>query len=150
MRKIVLISVLAILFSFSICAQGVNNHNTPMGGAVKLKITAGQTVVEGVLNDTPTARAFVQLLPVTLSMRRYDERGFNTRLGNLPKTGTLQSGFANGDIAFWAPGELFTLFYAKGGTVNVDGLIILGRITSDLSVFHRFNSPQTMLFEIAD
>jgi hypothetical protein len=147
--KILFALAFAIMAALPVAAQN-NKDGVAIASPVKIKITAGQTVVEGVLNDTPTARAFVQSLPVTLSMRRYDERGFNTRLSNLPKTGTVQNGFANGDIAFWVPGELFTLFYAKGGTVNVDGLIILGRITSDLSVFHRFNSPQTMLFEIAD
>jgi hypothetical protein len=46
----------------------------------------------------------------------------------------LQVGYEVGDLAFWTPGDLFAVYFDEPEKAP-SGLMILGKITSDLSVF---------------
>ena len=117
----------------------------------EITITIGSTVVNAVLNDTAAAREFVQSLPVTVSMTRMGEHEYYSALpAPLSEEGnTLQTGYEVGDLAFWTPGDLFALYFDEPQR-EPEGLMILGHITSDLSVFDSMGNPETMSIALAD
>ena len=59
---------------------------------------------------------------------------------------TLQTGCTVGDLAFWTPGGLFA-FYFDEPSDPPEGLMILGEITSDLSVFADMSGPAQVVIE---
>lgn len=46
----------------------------------------------------------------------------------------MQTGYTVGDLAFWTPGDLFAVYFDEPDD-DPEGLMILGHIISDMSVF---------------
>lgn len=115
-----------------------------------IRITIGDSAIEAVLNDSEAAKEFAAMLPVTLSMTRMGEHEYYGSL-EMPLThGTdLQTGYTVGDLAFWTPGDLFAMYFDEPEDAP-EGLMILGRITTDLSVFDNLGSPEEVSIELAD
>lgn len=67
----------------------------------------------------------------------------------LTHTEDLQTGYEVGDLAFWTPGDLLALYFDKPEDAP-EGLMILGHITSDLSVFGQFGSHEDVRIELAN
>lgn len=114
-----------------------------------IAITIGDQTIEATLNDSPAAREFREMLPLTLSMTRMGEHEY---YGSLPRALShaedLQTGYTVGDLAFWTPGDLFALYFDEPQD-EPEGLMILGRITSDLSVFAQLGNPEEVHIELA-
>lgn len=113
-------------------------------------ITMGNQTIQAVLNDSSAAKEFQEMLPLTLSMTRMGEHEY---YGSLPQALThaedLQTGYTVGDLAFWTPGDLFA-FYFDEPQDDPEGLMILGRITSDLSVFDKLGNPEEVNIKLAE
>ena len=111
-------------------------------------ITVGNQRLQAVLNDSSAAKDFEEMLPLTLSMTRMGEHEY---YGSLPQALThgenLQTGYTVDDLAFWTPGDLFA-FYFDEPQDEPEGLMILGRITSDLSVFAQLGNPEEVHIEL--
>ena len=120
-------------------------------GGQEITITIGSSVVNAVLDDTAAAREFAEALPVTVSMTRMGDHEYYSALpAPLSEEGnTLQTGYEVGDLAFWTPGDLFALYFDEPQR-EPEGLMILGHITSDLSVFDATGNPETMIIALAD
>lgn len=116
-----------------------------------IHIAIGDTVVTAGLNDTPAAREFAASLPVTVSMTRMGEHEYYGSLEHpLTEDGnTLQTGYEVGDLAFWTPGDLFALYFDEPQR-EPEGLMILGHITSDISVFDTMGNPERMHLSLAE
>lgn len=108
---------------------------SPAENATPITIRAGKTVLNGILNDSPTARDFLKSLPVTMKMTRWGEREYYGKVGKALAAGKTQSGFANGDIAYWVPGGSFAIFFNNQHNPDISDLIVIGKITSDLKAF---------------
>lgn len=133
---------------------GMQKEDSSDAASVKgqdIHITIGDVVVTARLNDTPAAREFAAALPVTVSMTRMGEHEYYGSLENpLSEDGnTLQTGYEVGDLAFWTPGDLFALYFNEPQR-EPEGLMILGHITSDISVFDTMGNPESMLITLAD
>lgn len=119
--------------------------------ARKITLTMGGKVITAELNNTPAAREFANSLPTSVSMIRMGEHEYYGSLdAPLSESGnTLQTGYTVGDLAFWTPGDLFAIYFDEPDTPP-QGLIILGHITSDLSVFSDFGSREVVQISLAD
>lgn len=120
---------------------------------VAIRISAGQVEILGVITDNPanpTARDFLAALPLDVPMTRLREREYYGRLPKaLSSDGPRQEGFANGDIGYTAKSHYFAVFYDNSRDPEISDLIVIGRMTSDLSVFEGLAPDVTFRLERA-
>ena len=104
---------------------------------MKIRMDVEGVTVTATLGDSRTARDFVALLPLTLTLTDYAE---TEKISDLPKKlstagaprGTSASA---GDIAYYAPWGNLALFYRASGYAN--GLVKLGTIDGTADVLRR-------------
>ena len=101
----------------------------------EIELSFGDTVMTAALDDNETSRAFIKMLPLTLTMNRYADREYYAALGELPENGAVIDDFENGDVTYYTDGKSLAIFFGNADTSSQDGLIRMGRITSDLSLF---------------
>ena len=101
---------------------------TPPTSNMKINLKLQDKTLTATLYDTPTARDFASMLPLTLTLEDYSK---TEKISDLPKKLT-QAGAASGaepsggDIAYYAPWGNLALFY-KDFRYS-DGLILLGKV----------------------
>lgn len=119
-----------------------------------ITITSGSQKFEAVLDDSETAAAFAEMLPMTLSMQRVGGgREFYGAMDSaLPyDSADAQTDFENGDIAFWLGGNGLCLLYndqVEEPGISA-GIIVFGKMTSDLSGFFDMEDDAEMVIELA-
>lgn len=101
----------------------------------EIELSFGDTVMTAALDDSETSRAFIKMLPLTLTMNRYADREYYAALDELPENGTAIDDFENGDVTYYTDGKSLAIFFGNADTSSQNGLIRMGRITSDLSLF---------------
>ena len=87
------------------------------------------------LADNPATRSLIQMLPVTIQM---DDHLRQEKTGNLPSPlpeVERQVDFSKGTLGLWSS-DHFVIYY-RDGRVSRPGIIILGNITGDVSIFDR-------------
>lgn len=87
------------------------------------------------MEKSETAAAFLDRLPLTLSMKRYADREYYAAIPALPENGEAIPDFENGDITYYTTGKSLAIFFGNAGNSHQAGLIRMGRITSDLATF---------------
>lgn len=120
----------------------VKKNNTAVSAKnMKIRISIGKKTLYAKLDGSKMAKQFMKSLPQTISMQRVgDGREF---YGDLDKEldynkKDSQTTFQNGDIAYWYSGNGLCLLYnnqVKNPEIT-SGIIVFGKITSDLSVFY--------------
>jgi hypothetical protein len=87
------------------------------------------------LADNAAARSLVQMLPIAIEMRDHLRQ---EKTGNLPASlpeVARQRDFSTGTLGLWGP-DHFVIYY-RSGRVPEPGIVILGKVTGDVSVFDR-------------
>lgn len=155
MKKIVLtvlFSLLAIT-AFTACSnsessepeESAEKNHQKSSGKQSITLTAGHQVIQGELNDSATSQAFLATLPQTISMNNYDDREYYGRIEALTEEGQEISDFSNGDITYYATGPSLAIFFDKEDESNQSGLIKMGEITSDLSLFSQLDDTTDII-----
>jgi hypothetical protein len=101
-------------------------------GTMKIRLTFDGKAVEAALLDNATARDFLSLLPMTLTLEDYAS---TEKIGYPPRKLSTAGAPAGvdpsvGDIAYYAPWGNLAIFYKDFGYSR--GLITLGRIDSGI------------------
>jgi hypothetical protein len=110
----------------------------------RLVITSDWGRVTAELVDNNATQALVEMLPLTIEMRdhlRQEKTGYLP--SNLPAV-ERQLDFATGTLGLWNSNH-FVIYY-RGGRVPQPGIIPLGRVTGDVSIFDR-PGPVTVRIE---
>jgi hypothetical protein len=122
-RQIAATATLAILSSGSIMAQE------------RIQISSEWGDVSAELVDNAAARSLIKMLPITIEMSdhlRQEKTGnLPTPLPEVPR----QRDFAAGTLGLWGP-DHFVIYYREG-RVPQPGIVILGKVTGDVSIFDR-------------
>jgi hypothetical protein len=87
------------------------------------------------LVDNNATRSLVQMLPLTIEMRDHLRQ---EKTGNLPSplpAVERQLDFSTGTLGLWSSNH-FVIYY-RDGRVPQPGIVILGRVTGDVSIFDR-------------
>jgi hypothetical protein len=97
---------------------------------MRIRLTAGATVLDATLDDNATARDFASLLPLT---PRMDDLFKREKYGHLSRSlavgGEPRFSYEIGDIAYWSPGPDIAVFYDHDGESIPDpGIVTLGKI----------------------
>lgn len=111
-----------------------------------IRITAGNTVLSGVLYDTPTSRDFADMLPLTVELwhpapdfaRAFD---LPERIPRYAKAGYE---YELGSLAYWYEGPSIALIYKASRDQTVVPVVPIGKITSDVSVFEEYGDDITI------
>lgn len=85
------------------------------------------------LADNDATRALVRMLPLTIEMRDHLRQ---EKTGNLPSPLPelqRQTEFSAGTLGLWGNDD-FVIYY-KSGRLPAPGIILLGRVTDDVSIF---------------
>jgi hypothetical protein len=98
------------------------------------------------LVDNDATRTLVQMLPLTISMSDHLRQ---EKTGNLPSSlpsVARQQDFSTGTLGLWGPND-FVIYY-RSGRVPQPGIVILGNVTGDISIFDH-PGPVTVRLERA-
>lgn len=121
-----------------------------MGNKIIIKTGTIEAIAE--LNDTDTARAIRDSLPITGQVNRWgDEIYFGIPLSLEPENGKDVVNI--GDLAYWPPGAAFCIFFgatpiSSGGRIKPASAVnVFGRVTGDTSVFRAVQSGAEIIIE---
>lgn len=101
----------------------------------RIQISSVWGNVTAELVDNATTRSLVQMLPLTIEMRDHLRQ---EKTGNLPSPlpeTARQRDFAMGTLGLWDSDD-FVIYY-RAGRVPLPGIVILGNVTGDASIFDR-------------
>jgi hypothetical protein len=136
----VTVGLLAIAASTLSDASSVNPEQafSARSQNMKIKITIAGKTLTATLADNETARDFVSLLPLQLSMNDLFGR---EKFGKLPKAlskkGPTMHSYEVGDIAYWSPNHDVAIYYHQGGeSIPCPGVIPIAKIEADTEAFN--------------
>ena len=101
----------------------------------RILISSDSGKVTAELVDNDATRALVQMLPLTIEMRDHLRQ---EKTGNLPSplpAVERQLDFSTGTLGLWSSNH-FVIYY-RDGRVPQPGIIMLGQVTGDVSIFDR-------------
>lgn len=99
------------------------------------------------LADNEAAKSLARMLPLTIEMSDHLRQ---EKTGNLPSAlpeVPRQRDFSLGTLGLWSSRD-FVIYY-RSGRVPLPGIIVLGQVTGDVSIFDR-SGPVTVRIERAD
>jgi hypothetical protein len=101
----------------------------------RIMISSDWGKVTAELVDNNATRSLLQMLPLTIEMRDHLRQ---EKTGNLPSplpAVDRQLDFSTGTLGLWSSNH-FVIYY-RDGSVPQPGIILLGRVTDDVSIFDR-------------
>ena len=118
----------------------------------KIRIKAGliETVAE--LNDTRTAQAIWEALPIKAHVNLWGEEVYFS----IPVSLELEAGqelVSAGDLGYWPEGNAFCIFFgptpvSRGGEIRpASAVTVFGRITGDAAIFKQVTSGAKVTIE---
>lgn len=135
MRKIIATAIALLLLTGPAMAQD------------KIVISSEWGDLTAELTDNAATRALLDMLPVTLDMRDHLRQEKTGRLPTALPQAERQLDFANGTLGLWG-GTDFVIYYTDG-RVPQPGIIILGQVRGDASIFDR-DGPVTVEIRLTD
>lgn len=123
----------------------------PMEGGTKINLYFGDTLITGVLNDSVTAQALIEKLPMTQHMSRYSH-DFCGVTEDLPyHEDEVHYGWLNGDIDYAINAPYFTiLFEDEDASEQYGDQVNIGVITSPLSDIAALEGSYDVRIELAE
>ena len=105
---------------------------------MKININVSGETVTATLMDNPTAKDFVSLLPLSMSMKDLFGR---EKFGQLQKAlsgkGPRTNAYEVGDIAYWSPAHDLAIYYHHDGeSIPSPGVIPIAKINAGTEVFN--------------
>jgi hypothetical protein len=108
----------------------IPGQSVQMVSPMKIHIDAAGTTITATLDDSPPARDFASLLPLTLDLEDYNS---TEKISDLPRRLSVEGAPAGidpspGDLTYYAPWGNLAIFYKDFGYSK--GLVKLGAIVS--------------------
>ena len=120
----------------------------------EINITAGQVTVSAALNDTDTAAAIWNALPIKASANTWgDEIYFGIPVAAGEEDG--QEVVDLGDLGYWPPGSAFCMFFgptpmSRGDEIRpASPVTVIGRMHGDPTVLKQVRAGAPVLIEQA-
>ena len=123
----------------------------PMEGGTKINMYFGDTLITGVLNDSETAQALIEKLPITQHVNRYSH-DFCGITEDLPyKEDEVHYGWLNGDIDYAIDAPYFTILFEDEDVSEQYGYQVnIGVITTPLSEIAALEGSYDVRIELAE
>ena len=113
-------------------------------------ITAGSIRLEAELNDTFTAKAISNILPITAAANTWGDEIYFP----MPITLELENGqevVDLGDLGYWPPGRAFCIFYgltpaSQGDEIRpASAVTIIGKVQGDVTALKQTSVEQVVI-----
>lgn len=125
-----------------------SNSNEDNDMITTVKITVNGQTLTVTLEDNVTAKAFAQMLPITLPMMDLYGREMCYRFPEaLPTDNAYSRGYEVGEIVYYPPMHSFVILYAQNG--ERFQMQSIGRINSGVNVFNGIGDVDVQ-FEAAE
>ena len=119
-----------------------------------IRITAGEVQLEAQLNDTQTAEAISQALPIAAPASTWgDEIYFGILVSMELEEG--QEVVELGDLGYWPPGKAFCIFFGltpanRGEEIRpASAVTVIGEVQGDVSLFRQVAPGTQVVIERA-
>jgi hypothetical protein len=118
-----------------------------------IKITAGKVQATAELNDTPTAEAIWNALPITGRANTWGDEIYFSIPVHLEEAPDAKSVVNLGDLAYWAPGSAMCIFFgptpmSRGNEIRPASPVnVFGKVTGDATVFKSVRSGESMAID---
>lgn len=138
----------SVTFAMSLIATSTSKAETPPSSKpertpfetsqdMKTNIKISGKILTATLAENPTARDFVSLLPLKVSMNDLFGR---EKYGDLPRaiseTGPRTHSYHIGDIAYWSPDHQLAVYYRQDNqTIPSPGVIPIAKIDTGIEAF---------------
>src|SRR5213080_1327446 len=134
MSRILMAIALAAIFG-PIARSADETTTTNQTPAMKIRLKVGNKVLTATLADNKTARDFVSLLPLTLTMNDLFGREKYARLPRaISQEGKRTHTYQIGDLAYWSPSHDVAVYYRQDGEkIPEPGIIVIGKIDSGVA-----------------
>jgi len=141
------ISVLSLVFLAPFAAGGQSSEKTGMK-TVQIKIEMADATLIVEMDNNPSARDFLALLPLTLSLEDY---AATEKISDLPQKLSSDGAPAGitpaaGDLTYYAPWGNLAIFYRSFR--YSEGLIKLGRVSSGAELLARRGPLQARISKL--
>ena len=105
---------------------------------MKINIKIGGKVLTATLADNATARDFVSVLPLSVSMNDlFGREKYATLPKALSEKGPRTRSYQVGDIAYWSPAHDVAIYYHQDGeSIPSPGIIPIAKIDSGTEAFN--------------
>lgn len=109
----------------------------------KILIKAGDVTTQGVLNDSPTAEAIWEALPITGKANTWGDEIYFAVPVKIELEATARETVDIGDLGYWPPGRAFCIFFgptpASTGTEirPASAVNVIGRVEGDPTILKR-------------
>jgi len=117
-----------------------------------IRIIAGDVTANGELNDSPTASAIWEALPIEAKASTWgDEIYFD--IGISAPADASQDVVDLGDLGFWPPGRAFCVFFgptpmSRGGEIRpASAVTVVGRVAGDARAFTKVRAGSKVRLE---
>jgi hypothetical protein len=110
----------------------------------RVRVSSDWGDVTAELVDNSATRSLVRMLPLTITMRDHLRQEKTGKLPASLPTLERQQDFTVGTLGLWSSDD-FVIYY-RGGRVPSPGIVILGHVTGDVSIFDR-PGPVTLRVE---
>jgi hypothetical protein len=112
----------------------------------RIQITSQWGNVTAELVDNEAARSLARMLPLTIRMSDHLRQ---EKTGDLPSPlpeGSRQRDFSTGTLGLWGSGD-FVIYY-RSGRVPQPGIVILGKVEGEVSIFDRPGEVEVRLSRV--
>ena len=107
---------------------------------MEITITAGDTVLDGVLFDNYTARCFADMLPLTSELWNPADsyaKAFDLP-SEIPDEDERTRNYELGSLAYWFEGPSVAIIHNDNREQTVVPVVPIGKITSDVGIFFNY------------
>jgi hypothetical protein len=121
----------------------------------RISIRAGSVTAQALLNDSPTADAIWEALPITARASTWGDEIYFGIPVLLDEARDAQEVVSLGDLGYWAPGHAFCIFFgrtpmSRGNEIRPASAVnVFGRIEGEPRVFVDVSSGAPVTIEPA-
>ena len=118
----------------------------------RIKITAGDVVAFAELNETATAEAIWNALPIEAQANTWGDEIYSSIPVHRDEE-HAQEVVEKGDLGYWPPGNAFCIFFGRTPASRGDEIRpaspvnVFGRVEGDSTVFKKVRSGEKVLLE---
>lgn len=122
---------------------------------MKIKIIIGDLIMEGELNDSPTAGKVKEALPIRASLSTWGEEIYFTIPVDAELDETAREEVEMGDLGYWPTGKAFCIFFGQtpmstpGKIIPASAVNIVGRVIGNAARFKEVMQEREIVLEAA-
>ncbi len=122
---------------------------------MKIKIIIGDLIMEGELNDSPTAGKVKEALPIRASLSTWGEEIYFTIPVDAQLDDSAREEVEMGDLGYWPTGKAFCIFFGQtpmsspGKIIPASAVNIIGRVIGNAARFKEVMQEREVVLEVA-